>query len=172
MTERQLEELMRQYEKLLYTICFHMVRDAHTAEDLVQETFLSAWLHADSCPAGAEKAWLCRIALNKSKDHLKSAYSRRVSACENPEESAPPRAPDARGVESLCELRADAARAAEELNALDEPYRAVSILYFARGMSAGDIAAALGRMPKTVQTQLYRAKRKLRRSLAFTRADA
>ena len=77
MTKEQFSKLVSQYERLVYTICFQLVRDASTAEDLTQETFLAAWLHRDSVPAGYERQWLGRIAANKAKDHLQSAWNRR-----------------------------------------------------------------------------------------------
>ena len=33
----------------------------------------------DRCPAGYEKQWLARIASNKAKDYLRSAWARRVN---------------------------------------------------------------------------------------------
>ena len=82
MTEQAFEAMVRQYEKLVYTVCCQLVHDHQLAEDLSQETFVSAYLHMESCPPGAEKPWLCRIAVNKAKDHLKSAYSRRMAVTE------------------------------------------------------------------------------------------
>ena len=76
MTKEQFSHLVSQYERLVYTICFQLVRDASTAEDLTQDTFLSAYLHRDAIPQGYERQWLGRIAANKAKDHLQSAWSR------------------------------------------------------------------------------------------------
>ncbi len=168
MTEQAFEAVVRQYERLVYTVCRQMVHDHHLAQDLTQETFLAAWLHADDCPEEARRPWLCRIAMNKAKDHLKSAYSRRVSAAETPDDTAAARA-EAHTVptpESICELRDEAGRAKETIEALAEPYRAVCMLYFERELPVEAIAARLGRMPKTVHTQLYRAKKQLRLALA------
>ena len=78
MTKEAFSQLVVQYERLVYTICFQLVRDAAAAEDLTQETFLSAYLHRDTMPAGYERQWLARIAANKAKDHLQSAYNRRT----------------------------------------------------------------------------------------------
>ena len=83
MTQQEFTALISQYEKLVYTICRQFVGDDALAEDLAQETFLSAWMHRDDCPPGSYKPWLARIAANKAKDHLKSAYHRRVSAAED-----------------------------------------------------------------------------------------
>ena len=49
MTAGEYEAMVRQYEKLVYTVCYQLVRDVHTAEDLAQDAFLSAWLHRDDC---------------------------------------------------------------------------------------------------------------------------
>lgn len=74
---------MQQYERLVYTICYQFVKDPQLAEDLCQETFLSAYTHRMDCPPDSYKPWLARIAANKAKDYLKSAYRRRVSASED-----------------------------------------------------------------------------------------
>ena len=78
MTKDQFSELVRQYERLVYTVCFQLVRDGPAAEDLTQETFLAAYLHRDAMPKGYERQWLARIAANKAKDYLQSAWNRRA----------------------------------------------------------------------------------------------
>ncbi len=78
MTREDFSALVVQYERLVYTICYQLVRDAATAEDLTQETFLSAYLHQERLPAGYEQQWLGRIAANKAKDHLQSAWNRKT----------------------------------------------------------------------------------------------
>ena len=75
-TNTSFSQLVVQYERLVYTVCFQLVRDAAAAEDLTQESFLSAYLHRDAIPAGYERQWLCRVASNKAKDYLQSAYQR------------------------------------------------------------------------------------------------
>ena len=55
-----------------------MTGDYFAAEDLTQETFLSAFRHMDSFTGTNEKAWLCRIASNKCIDYLKSAGRRQI----------------------------------------------------------------------------------------------
>lgn len=69
-------------------------------------------------------------------------------------------------LEAECETRADAGLARECIEGLAEPYRTVSVLYFMQEWPVEAIARQLGRMPKTVHTQLYRAKKMLRRELA------
>ena len=42
-TNEMFSGLVEQYERLVYTVCFQLVRDAAAAEDLTQEAFLSAY---------------------------------------------------------------------------------------------------------------------------------
>ena len=76
MTKEEFTQLVFQYERTVYTVCYQLVRNAAAAEDLTQDTFLSAYLHRERCPAGYERQWLGRIAANKAKDHLQSAWNR------------------------------------------------------------------------------------------------
>ena len=70
MNAAQFESFVNQYEKLVYTVCWQLVRDRELAQDLSQETFLSAWRSIERCPEGHEAQWLARIAANKAKGHF------------------------------------------------------------------------------------------------------
>lgn len=149
------------YEKLVYAICRQLTADAAAAEDLTQETFLSAYLHRADCPAGYEKPWLARIASNKAKDYLQSAYARHTVL--PGEEGLPP------GLEPSSEELAlgnsAAAEIAERIGALREPYRSVCRLHLLEEKTPEETALALGRPVKTVHTQIARGKQLLRRQL-------
>ncbi|WP_367924407.1 RNA polymerase sigma factor [uncultured Ruthenibacterium sp.] len=164
MTVREYEAMVLQYEKLVYTVCYQFVQNSHTAEDLAQETFLSAWTHRDDCRPDAQKAWLCRIAANKAKDYLKSAYHRHAQATDD---------------EMLCqffdtnpspahtaEIREMANSALENICEMDDIYRDVCLFYFVNGCSVSEIAHRLNRPLRTVHTQIYRARTRLRQQLA------
>ena len=62
---------MNQYQNLIFSICLKLTGDYFIAEDLTQETFISAYHHLDKTRPGEEKAWLCRIASNKSIDYVR-----------------------------------------------------------------------------------------------------
>ncbi len=160
MNDEQFSQMVSQYERLVYTICYQFTRDHHIAEDLAQDAFLSAYAHLDSCPAENPKAWLARIATNKAKDHLKSAYNRRVAAMDD--ESIPKDKGTLFGREELPEditiAKDQATQIAGDIMALKEPYHQVAILFFLEERSVEEISRYLGRPPKTVHTQLYRAK--------------
>lgn len=155
MTNEEFSRLVEEHERLVFGICYQMVRDYHEAQNLAQEAFLAAYRHIDGCPDGHVKPWLARIATNKAKDYLKSAYARRVSLCEEEQlERLPaPHAPE----ETVISL--DTVRMVRgQIEALKEPYAKVSRLFFLEEKSVEEISGLLGRPPKTVQTQLYRAK--------------
>lgn len=167
MSNQEFEALIRQYERLVFTVCYQLVQDYGEAQNLTQETFLSAYRHIDSCHDGNYKPWLIRIASNKAKDLLKSAYYRRVDTVEEWEALSLRPGPSA---EQESVSREGARLAVEAILALDEPYHKVARLYFLEERPVEEIAAILGRPRKTVETQLYRAKRKLQRILSEGRA--
>ena len=166
MTKDQFSQLVRQYERLVYTVCFQLVRDDPAAEDLTQETFLSAYLHRESMPEGYERQWLARIAANKAKDYLQSAWNRRA-VLPGDEGMPPGLSPPAEEI-VLERAGANAIRAAIE--ELKEPYRPVCRLCLLEEKSPEEAALTLGRPVKTIHTQLSRGKRLLRERLERSEA--
>lgn len=161
MTKEAFSELVQQYERLVYTICFQLVRDAAAAEDLTQDTFLSAYIHRESLPEGYERQWLARIAANKAKDHLQSAWNRRT-VLPGDQDIPPGLAPPA---EEVALRRGTAAEITAVIAAMKEPYRQVCHLCLLEERSPEETALRLGRPVKTVYTQLSRGKRLLREAL-------
>ena len=160
-SKEQFSRLVAQYERLVYTVCFQLARDAGAAEDLTQETFLAAYLHRDSCPAGYERQWLCRIAANKAKDHLRSAWARKMTT-PGDEVLALAGAPPDQGPEAqaLASLGADALR--DKVLALREPYRTPCRLCLLEGYAPAEAARLCRRPEQTLNAQLWRAKKMLR----------
>ncbi len=70
--ERAFEELVIRYEAQVRRIAFGVLRDRALAEDVAQETFLTAYRKAGSFRAeGSVRSWLCRIAVRRALDELK-----------------------------------------------------------------------------------------------------
>ena len=160
-TNEMFSGLVEQYERLVYTVCFQLVRDAAAAEDLTQESFLSAYLHRDAIPAGYERQWLCRVASNKAKDYLQSAYQRHTLL--PGEDGIPPgQAPPA---EETALRRAAAEELRDLILHMREPYQPVCRLCLLEERTPEEAALALGRPVKTVHTQLLRGKKLLRQAL-------
>ena len=160
-TKESFSRLVAQYERLVYTLCFQLVRSAAAAEDLTQETFLSAYLHRNTMPAGYERQWLGRIAANKAKDYLQSAWNRRT-VLPGDEAMPPGLSPP---TEEVAIAQSEAADIAALIDQLREPYRPVCRLCLLEERSPEEAALALGRPVKTIHTQLSRGKRLLREQL-------
>ena len=43
MTNEKFKALVEQHERLVFTICYQLVQDYHEAQNLAQETFVSAF---------------------------------------------------------------------------------------------------------------------------------
>lgn len=157
---KHLEELIDTYQNLIFSICCKMTGDYFAAEDLTQETFLSAFLHMDSFSGGNEKAWICRIASNKCIDHLKSAGQKVLTAEENTFSEKP--ALDGLPEEIMLESETKQQLLTQCSN-LKPPYDTIARLYFYEEKNPEEIAALQEKNVKTVQTQIYRARAMLRK---------
>src|SRR5258708_6216696 len=75
---KAMADLYDRYGRLAYSLILRIVRNASTAEDLVQETFLRVWNRVQSFDAekGALGAWLLAVARNRAIDHLRSVDGR------------------------------------------------------------------------------------------------
>lgn len=159
-TEDRLAELIDTYDKLVFSICYKLTGDYFTAEDLAQETFLSAFQRYNTFDGDNEKAWICRIATNKSIDYLRSASRRSVPV----EDTFFEAAVEERGSpEEICmeeEIKDELARSCDELK---PPYNQVARAYYLEELSPKEIAVKQGKSIKTIQTQIYRAKQMLKK---------
>ncbi|WP_026511055.1 RNA polymerase sigma factor [Butyrivibrio sp. LC3010] len=159
---------MDQYKKLVFSICLRMTGDYFTAEDIAQETFLSAYMHMDSFDGENEKAWICRIAANKCTDYLRSAAARALPTAED-------EMPDlddgylGGGISSnnpaeIYESEAVMSSFTKCCKELPDGYNEVALEHFVNGRTAKEIAEENGSNIKTVQTRIYRAKEMLKKS--------
>lgn len=166
MTDEKFKDLVIQYEKLVFTVCYQLVHDYHESQNLTQETFLAAYRHIDTYQGENYKPWLIRIASNKAKDYLKSAYARRVQL---DYDSVGEQMIDMRaGLDDAYIQKETSAAILQAIESLKEPYQKAVSMYFLEEKSTEEIAEILGRPVKTVQTQIYRGKFLLREMLKET----
>lgn len=144
----------------MFSVCLSFTGNYFDAEDLAQETFLSAFKNLENFDGKNPKAWLTMIAANKCKDFLKSP-SRKTEKLSD-EEWAEIRdggaAPEDEAIGN--ELRR---RVVYLCRKLKEPYRQVALGYFVEDVKISELSKKTGRSLKTLQTQLYRAKLLLRK---------
>src|SRR5215469_6216676 len=68
------------YRRQLQMHCYRILGSSQDAEDILQETLLSAWLALDRFDGRSLKAWLYRIATNRCLNYLRDADRRPKSA--------------------------------------------------------------------------------------------
>lgn len=162
-SNEKLIRLMHKYQNLVFSVCLKMVGDYFTAEDLTQETFLSAYRHMHEFDGTAEKAWLCRIASNICIDYLRAGERRSVPT--SPEEL--PETNTGEESEPLMlymnrELMANFERSCREL---PSPYKEAAIGHYIEGKTAKKLAEQKGISVKTCQTHIYRAREMLKKTM-------
>src|SRR5262245_35853052 len=70
--EAAFRELVRRYERPVFSLIFRMVRDRETAEDLAQDSFIKVLNHIDRYrPEFKLSSWLFKIANNVAIDFLR-----------------------------------------------------------------------------------------------------
>ncbi len=142
----------------LLAVASHLCGRADAAEDLVQQTFLTAIEAATTFTPGRPVfPWLVGILTNHARQHLKKR-ARTIDPARLPETPAADPAVAAARTESTRAVR-------EAVADLGEPYLPVLTLHLQHGLDAHEIAAALGRPAGTVRTQLVRGLARLRQAL-------
>lgn len=160
--EEQLSYWLDTYQNLIFSICYKMTNNYFDAQDLTQDTFLSAYRKIARFDGRNEKAWLARIAVNKCLDH-----KRKNAGNEIPTEDEFFAEKQDHHPENSTEETCLQTLVMEELkrccDSLRPPYDEVARRYFYQEENVGEIAQALDRNEKTVQTQVYRARAMLQK---------
>lgn len=163
-----LDTLMLRWQRPLQAFLHRHLQNEADSLDLAQETFVRLYRHRDRYRPGARfTTWMFQIALNLARDHARKIRRRRTDSLEAaPAEAtsglaAPGAAPDtaARRAEEIAAVRSAIA-------ALPEDLREVLVLFEYEDKSHAEIAEIIAASPKAVETRLYRARDKLRASLA------
>jgi RNA polymerase sigma-70 factor, ECF subfamily len=152
-------QLVDRYKNALYHHCFAMVRSEGAAEDIAQDTFITAYYKLNLYNADFRfSTWLFKIATNKSLNWLKKS-AKEVAADDVLIASI---ASSHSGPEQLAaanELRAAVQR-------LRPQYRAVISLYYWQGLRYEEIAQVLSRPVGSVKGWMRRAKQELQQELS------
>ena len=146
-------QLYRLYFKPMYSVSLRIVNNEAEAEDIMQEAFLKAFRKIDTYKGEVSfGAWMKKIVINRSLDHLKK---KRVQLEEAGE--AVMRLPDENEV--IGEV--DVERIKEAIRSLPDGYRTVLTLYLIEGYDHEEISQILGISNSASRTQYSRAKNKL-----------
>ena len=169
-SEEAFAEIVKRYQRPVFSIVVRMVRDAGLAEDLTQETFIKAFRALRTYDSRRKlSSWLFTIAHNTTIDHLRRKSLRTVPLETDGEESDPlDRLPaDETASPERAAMSRDLARAFEqELRAIRPEYAEILVLRFQQGLAYEEISEVTGLPMGTVKTHLFRARRQLASRLA------
>jgi RNA polymerase sigma-70 factor (ECF subfamily) len=172
--EAAFSELVRRYERPVFSLIYRMVRDRETAEDLAQEAFIKVLNNIDRYrPEFKLSSWLFKIANNVAIDYLRKRQIDTISM------DGSPHAATASEIESSSfEIAAKQETALDEIEArelgsaieraiagLRPEYRSCIMLRHVEGRSYEEIASILDLPLGTVKTYIHRARHELRDAL-------
>ena len=152
------------YYKAMYNTAFRIVNDSFEAEDVMQESFLSAFTKLDSFSEQVTfGAWLKKIVINKSITALKKTHKfekvplEKVALKEIEEDSSDYR-------------ESNASEILNKLSALKNNYKVALTLNLIEGYDCEEIAQIMDISYENTRTTISRAKNKLRNLLSETYA--
>jgi RNA polymerase sigma-70 factor (ECF subfamily) len=155
------ESLVKRHMRAAHAVAFGVLAERADADDAVQDGFLSALQHLDSCsPAEKFRAWLLTIVRNRAFDLKRRGRVRSVDMLE--EGTAQTHEPSPLEMAERSELND---RLTAAIGTLTDTQREVLMMHDVEGWKHADIAELLGLAASTVRVHLLHARRRLRTQL-------
>jgi len=151
-------QIYKLYYKAMYNTSLRIVNDSMEAEDIMQESFLSAFEKIDTYSGTVSfGAWLKKIVINRSLDSL----SRRKGIFEDIDQHTGLRDESDDDTMRKKEMDVKVEEVREAIEKLPDGYRIILSLYLLEGYDHDEIAEILAISSSTSRSQLSRAKQKL-----------
>ena len=161
-----LREVVQAFGERLTSVVAGILRDHDAVEDVVQETFTKAYYRIHAFHGGSSLyTWLYRVAVNAAKDYIKSRKRRPASSLDELATRATLPTAERPPLEGL-ERRELRLRVHAAIDCLPHRFRTVLALREIEGMAYNEIAEVLGLSLGTVESRLFRARKRLRALLA------
>lgn len=162
--EGSFAEVVREFTPVVFGVVLRRIGDRSLAEDLTQETFLHAWRARstfrgeDAAGAGTSmKGWLCAIAANVVRDHVRAQRRRPAEVAELAHFDVP----EPGDVTDRLEEAEAWGRLRIALGALPPRHREMFLLRERDGLSYQEIATAMSCPIGSVMSGLARARERL-----------
>jgi RNA polymerase sigma-70 factor (ECF subfamily) len=151
-------QIYKLYYKAMFNTSLRIVNDTMEAEDVMQESFLSAFEKIETYSGTVSfGAWLKKIVINRSLDIL----NKRKAIFEDIDIHVGIRDDSGEEIAQKEELDVRVEEVKEAINRLPDGYRIILSLYLLEGYDHDEIAEILGINSSTSRSQLSRAKQKL-----------
>ena len=157
-----LEQMISRYRGYVYTVILNMLNQSGTAdaEELITDTFLSVWNHAENIQPGKLKAYIGVTARNKAKDYLRASRPLPMDI----DEIDIPDSGEALDEAIIREERARLVRRA--IRKMKPKDREIFLRYYYYLQSTEQISEIMGIPPGTVRSRMSRGREILRRMLS------
>jgi len=147
----------------MYNTSLRIVKDSAEAEDVMQESFLSAFTKLDSYSGEATfGSWLKRIVVNKSI----SSYNKRNRLKEDDLDETFYKLEEDQGITECDTNHLEVQRVLQTMNHLKENYRMALTLNLIEGYDYEEMSDILGISYANCRTTVSRAKESLRKKLS------
>jgi len=154
------DEIMRQHEDRVFSVCLRIVSNREMALDATQDTFLTVFRKAEQFKGNsALGTWIYRIAVNTCYDHLRKAKRRQA---ETLPDNFDPRDPSAEEALESAGMRPEIQAA---LDQLPPDFRTAVVLSDIEGIGIPEVSSILGVPVGTVKSRLFRGRRLLAQRL-------
>lgn len=163
----ELEKYINEYGRDIYSYCIYITGDKYSADDLYQQTFLTAFEKDTIDPDRNPKSYLITIATNLWNNQRRKYLWRRrkadtvcfqdISEMELPDTLSSVE-DEALHKEYLQQLRL-------EVQGLPDKFRVVILMFYMEELSMEDISTALNIPVGTVKSRLHNAKIRLKERL-------
>ena len=151
-------QIYKLYYKAMYNTSLRIVNDTMEAEDIMQESFLSAFEKIETYSGTVSfGAWLKKIVINRSLD----ALSRRKAIFEDIESHTGISDDSTDDTARYEEIDSRIGEVKEAIEKLPDGYRVILSLYLLEGYDHDEIAEILEISSSTSRSQLSRARQKL-----------
>jgi len=147
-------KIYKLYYKAMYNTCLWMIKDSDDAEEIMQNSFLSAFDKIDTYKGEVSfGAWLKKIVVNNSINFLRKKKLEFSEINDNFDYSEDDESED-NGTPDIDQIK-------NAINMLPEGYRVVLCLYLLEGYDHNEISQILDISVSTSRSQFLRAKKKL-----------
>jgi RNA polymerase sigma factor (sigma-70 family) len=156
-------EIYNRFYKAMYNTAYRIVKDSYEAEDIMQDSFLTAFTKLESLKdAETFGSWLKRIVINNSIYH----YKKNAKYNEVPLDDVLYKIEDQDGVSSDYEFtNLKAKQVLETMKLLKDSYRISLTLHLVEGYDYEEISEIMNITYANCRTTISRAKENLRQKL-------